>query len=178
MPSDARGLHERMIAVLPRVRRFAFALTASPADADDLLQATVERVLRKGAPDDADIAKWMFRVCRNIWIDEIRTNRAGLAARERSISGAAAFVDGEAAVADRLTLARVTGAMAQLPENQRIALGLFAFGECSYREAAEITGEPIGTIMSRISRARQSLLGILGPEFETDGRQRRQSGKD
>lgn len=164
MSCDGRDLREEIVAALPRVRRFAFALTGTEADADDLLQTTVERVLRKGAPDGADLARWMFRVCKNIWIDEIRARRVRRVALEREMLGPADFVDGETVVMERARLNRVRVAMAQLPEQQRMALALFAFAGCTYHEAAAILDEPAGTIMSRISRARQALADILEPD--------------
>ena len=62
-----------LIEELPRLKRFCLSLTSDPADADDLLQITVERLLEKGMPEDAHVAKWSHRVCRNCWIDEIRS---------------------------------------------------------------------------------------------------------
>ncbi len=62
-----------LLAGLGGLRKFCFSLTGNAADADDLLQTTVERVLDKGMPEDAHAAKWAFRVCKNAWIDELRS---------------------------------------------------------------------------------------------------------
>ena len=63
---------QALLADLGGLRRFCLSLTGQAADADDLLQATVERLLEKGMPQDAHVSKWAYRVCKNVWIDEIR----------------------------------------------------------------------------------------------------------
>ena len=79
-----------LIEELPRLKRFCLSLTSDPADADDLLQITVERLLEKGMPEDAHVAKWSHRVCRNCWIDEIRSRdvRSRYALSESAVEGA------------------------------------------------------------------------------------------
>ena len=64
---------QEFLAELPGLKRFCLSLTGNGADADDLLQSTVERVLERGLPDDAHLARWSFRVCKNLWIDEVRS---------------------------------------------------------------------------------------------------------
>ena len=149
------------LAELPGLKRFCLSLTGSGADADDLLQSTVERVLERGLPEDAHVARWCYRVCKNLWIDEVR-------AREVRTRHAVAVVQGGAAVetapsAEALTSAQVQldavyDSLRRLPEEQRLALTLVAVEGKSYAEAAEILEVPIGTIMSRIARARKQLL--------------------
>ena len=73
---------EALLAELGGLRKFCISLTGTVADGDDLLQATVERVLEKGMPEDAHVAKWAYRVCKNAWIDEIRA-RDGRRGRQR-----------------------------------------------------------------------------------------------
>lgn len=162
MRGDDGALRQQIVSNIARLRRFAFALTGTVHDADDLLQGTVERVLRKGAPRDADLARWMFRVCKNIWIDEIRARRVRAAAVENGKVEVAQPVDGERLVMGRLTLAQVNGSMEQLPDGQRSVLSLVALEGYSYRETAEILEMPIGTVMSRLARARQTLSKLLG----------------
>ena len=72
---NADALRRELLALLPRLRRYAYALTGVRHDADDLLQATLERLLVKGVPEAVEVDKWSFRVCRNMWIDEIRARR-------------------------------------------------------------------------------------------------------
>ena len=155
--SEKKGVFEaELLSQLPRLRRFCLALTAAAHDADDLMQATVERLLTKRPPDDANLTKWMFRVCRNIWIDEIRSRKVRTAS---DIDEAAPTLPtgGEGDVLARLTLSEVNAAMGRLSDDQRAIVSLVAVEGYSYKETAEILDLPIGTIMSRLSRARVAL---------------------
>lgn len=154
---EADALRQEILELLPRLRRYAYALTGARADADDLLQATVERLLSRGAPADADVRKWSFRICKNIWIDEIRARTVRSTAALSGKVGGEQEVDGERLVMDRMEVAEVNAAMASLPDEQRAAISLVALEGLSYAEAAEVLGTPIGTIMSRIARARKAL---------------------
>ncbi len=160
MKTDA--LRQGIVELLPRLRRYAYALTGARADADDLLQATVERVLKKGAPDDVNLGKWAFRVCKNIWIDEIRSRKVRGAAVESGKIGGEEKVDGERMMMDKIAFNEVNKAMGALPDEQRAALSLVALEGFSYAEAAQALDAPIGTIMSRIARARKALIKTLG----------------
>lgn len=157
-----RLLREAILDVLPRLRRFAVSLTGNRHDADDLLQSTVERVLTRAVPADADMAKWMFRVLRNLWIDEIRARDVRLKAAARPDWQNDGIVSGEDAVLGELTLRDVDRAMSNLPEEQREVVSLVAVEGFSYREAAEVLDVPIGTVMSRLARARAGLAKALG----------------
>lgn len=159
MLSDTQ--RQALMAELSGLRRFCLSLTNEPADADDLLQLTVERLLERGMPADAHVAKWTYRVCRNIWLDELRSREV----RHRYAQGeVAANSDSLGQVpegADRLELERVAVAMGELPEDQRAALLLVAIEGRAYAEVAEILDIPIGTVMSRVARARRSLADKL-----------------
>ncbi len=72
MPMLSDLQREALLAELGGLRKFCLSLTGNPADGDDLLQVTVERVLAKGIPADAHVARWVYRVCKNAWIDELR----------------------------------------------------------------------------------------------------------
>ena len=74
MASLTAQQRQDLIEELPRLKRFCLSLTSDPSDADDLLQITVERLLEKGMPHDAHVAKWSHRVCRNLWIDDLIAN--------------------------------------------------------------------------------------------------------
>lgn len=168
-------LRQEIVECLPRLRRFAYALTGTPHDADDLLQGTVERLLEKGVPEDADVRKWAFRVCKNIWIDEIRARKVRTTAAQSGKIGGDGKVDGERIVMDRLTFAEVDKAMQALPNEQRAALALVALEGFSYAEAAEALEAPIGTIMSRIARARRALSDGLARASDNAAGGRRRS---
>lgn len=153
--SRKSGVFEaELLERLPRLRRFCLALTATNNDADDLLQMTVERLLVKPPPADADLMKWMFRVCKNIWIDEIRSRKVRMAS---DIDDVSIPVGGESDVLAHLTLGEVNAAMAALSDDQRSIISLVAIEGYSYKETAEILDLPIGTVMSRLSRARAAL---------------------
>lgn len=154
---------DNLMAELPGLKRFCLSLTGTEADADDLLQATVERLLDRGLPDDAHMARWSYRVCKNLWIDEVRSREV----RTRHVVSVVqaggpgeTSPSAEALSAVQLELDAVYAALGKLPEEQRMALTLVAVEGKSYAEAAEILDVPIGTIMSRIARARKQLLRV------------------
>jgi RNA polymerase sigma-70 factor (ECF subfamily) len=176
MKRDAGRLQAEMLDSLPRLRRFAHSLAGNSADADDLLQSTVERVLDRGVPTDVDVLRWMFKVCRNLHIDEIRAREVRRKAAMRPELVEEPTVSGEAVVMGALSLREVERAMAGLSEEQRAVLALVAVEGLTYKEAAEVLGAPIGTIMSRLARARAALTDRLqnaghlprgGPLLET-----------
>lgn len=161
---NADALRQGIVELLPRLRRFAYSLTGARADADDLLQATVERLLDRAAPEDVDLARWSFRICRNIWIDEIRARNVRTIAAASGKLGGDEAVDGERTAMDKMAFNEVNTAMDRLPDEQRAALALVALEGYTYAEAAEALDAPIGTIMSRIARARAALAAALKPE--------------
>ena len=150
-----------LLDLLPRLKRFCLVLTGRDHDADDLLQGTIERLLQKPPPPDADLAKWTFRVCRNLWIDETRSRKVRAAAPLEDAPDASA-VDGERAAVAHVAFQKVRSAVDDLPEEQRVVISLVALEGYSYREAADIIDAPIGTVMSRLSRARAALAAQFG----------------
>lgn len=161
MRKSESALRNELTLVLPDIRRFAYALTGARPDADDLLQATVERILEKGAPEDADMRKWSYRVAKNIWIDEIRSRRVRTRAVSEGKVDTNDRLDGERVVLGAISLAEVNRAMERLPDDQRAALSLVAVEGLSYADAAQALDVPIGTVMSRISRARAALADLF-----------------
>jgi RNA polymerase sigma factor (sigma-70 family) len=153
-------MKRELTTLLPALRRFAYSLTGSAQDADDLLQNTVERILSRDLPNDVELVKWAFRICRNIWIDEyrarkIRHNAAQLPELEEPT------VDGANTIYNQITLGQVNAAMNKLPDDQRSILALVAVQGMSYKEVAETLSIPIGTVMSRLARARVALSRFL-----------------
>lgn len=160
MASLTAQQRQDLIEELPRLKRFCLSLTSDPTDADDLLQITVERLLEKGMPADAHVAKWAHRVCRNLWIDEIRSRDVrNRYAQSESVSEGAGTT--AANTDESVQLDRVAAAMQKLPPEQRAALVKVAVEGCSYAEAATLLEVPIGTIMSRVARARKALAEDL-----------------
>lgn len=154
---------QQMMNLLPRLRRFARALTQANSDADDLVQLTVEKCLRERVQwaDGTRLDSWMFAAMRNAWIDETR---------KRSRRRESAADEGEAEqVADRSVASEdlkvqamsIQDAMASLPHDQRLAVALVLVDGMSYHEAAELLGVPEGTLTSRLSRARATLIAKL-----------------
>ncbi|MCU0949474.1 MAG: RNA polymerase sigma factor [Burkholderiaceae bacterium] len=160
---------ELLVALLPRLRRYACVLARADEAADDLVQAACERALatERGPSDGAPFDAWMFRIVRNLWIDRGRRQQSeGLQVEIDDHLADTGAVDAAADTADvtdaRRTLARVRGAIDTLPDDQRELLLLVCGEGMSYREAAEMLGVPIGTVMSRLSRARAKLAALSG----------------
>ena len=151
-------LRNALTALLPRLRRFGLALTGSATDADDLVQNTCERVLMRSEQlrEHARLDAWLYGIMRNLWIDEIRHRKVR---RHDDMDAAAGIMgdDGQAVADGRITLAAVRRAMSELPADQRTVLMLVCVDGLSYKESAETLGIPMGTVMSRLSRARQDL---------------------
>jgi len=155
---------QELVSILPNLRRFALSLSGTYADADDLLQSTVERVLERGLPDDAELLPWTMRVCRNLWIDEIRSRKVRVNATQDPALSDDQVVAGEAEVIGKLSLREVQTVLAGMPEEQRAVLELVAVEGYSYKEAAETLDTPIGTVMSRLARARANLAKRIGAD--------------
>lgn len=155
-------VRREIVALLPRLRRLAWAICRSGSDVDDLLQMTVERALARsdGWAPGTRLDMWMFRIMKNLWIDEMRSR--GRWDRLVTSLPAADEIDDEGAAADamlgRVELARLRERVEALPEDQRMAVKLVLLGECSYGEAAAILEIPEGTLNSRLARARAALL--------------------
>lgn len=151
-----------LIQLLPRLRRFARGLAGTADQADDLVQASLEKALRNldsfahGTRMDA----WMFRIIRNTWIDTVRARRATL---DYDTEAADTIIgsDGRTTSEARLHLAEVRRAIASLPEDQRTVLLLVCVEGLRYREVAQMLDIPQGTVMSRLSRARLALAARL-----------------
>lgn len=164
MTSAEDQIRSDIVAMLPRLRRFARALTGQQADADDIVQIAVERALRRleQFEEGTRLDAWLYSIVRNAWIDETRTRarRGKLFAPPE----AGEFVgdEGAAAVHARLDVADVSVAMQKLPEEQREAVALVCVEGLAYRDAAEALGVPIGTLTSRLARGREALQMMLG----------------
>jgi RNA polymerase sigma-70 factor, ECF subfamily len=156
-----RDLSEELVTLLPRLRRFARALSRNPHDADDLLQLAIERALTRAAQlrDDAPLANWMFGIVRHAWIDELRARARGARVFVPELEGQRVA---DARQSTDLELLSVQDAMARLPEEQRMAVALVLIEGLSYKEAAHVMEVPIGTLTSRLARGREALQAMLG----------------
>src|SRR5579863_8299263 len=157
MGSSGEDIRDRIIELLPRLRRFARALARNTHDADDLVQVALERALTRSAQlhAGAPLAPWMFGIVRNAWTDELRSRgrRARLFAPAEAGEQAV-----DASAGPHTEVLAVQEALARL-----LIEGL------SYKEAAYIMDVPVGTLTSRLARGREALQAMLD---ETTGAQR------
>jgi RNA polymerase sigma-70 factor (ECF subfamily) len=153
---------EQIVALIPRLRRYARALTGNAEQADDLVQDCLERGLsrfhlwRRGS----DLRAWLFTIMHNLHVNNLR--------RARIRPDAAVLPDWDATGAvlplqeDIVALRSIVAALGQLPDEQREVILLVGLEEMSYREAAAALGIPIGTVMSRLARGRERLRQLTG----------------
>jgi RNA polymerase sigma-70 factor (ECF subfamily) len=154
---------EELSALLPRLRRFAHALSRNSADADDLTQMTIERALRSKDQwrPGTRLHSWACTIMRNLWIDTVRS-RSRKEAFEAPAVEVEKVADGGGSLEASVELNRVMAAMQKLPEEQREIVALILVEGFGYREASEMLQLPIGTVSSRLVRGRTALLELLG----------------
>lgn len=153
-----------LVALLPRLRRFARARTQTTEEADDLVQMTCERAWR--ARDQWEpgtrLDSWMFRIMVNLRIDLIRAAAShGVADGGDALDYVADSTWGRQVEAS-VRLEQVVKTMQLLPEPMREILALVTIEGLSYKEAADVLQVPVGTVMSRLARARSALMARLG----------------
>jgi RNA polymerase sigma-70 factor (ECF subfamily) len=156
--------------MLPRLWSFALRISGDRHDAEDLVQRACVRALERAHQfkPDTSLLSWMFSIVHSTWLNELRARRV----RSRSsIEWDDRFLD---TIADPLAPspevdamnAEIVSVVQRLPEVQRVVVLLVAVEGLSYGEAAEILDVPIGTIMSRLSRARQTIGTYFGERNE------------
>ena len=157
---------EQVGTLLPRLRRFARALTRHPQDADDLVQLAVERALTRSKQwrPDSSLANWMLAIVRNAWIDETRSRRRRDAVLVPENEAAEV---GDTGTDRDIELWSIQSALDRLPEEQRLAVALVLIEGLSYREAAQVMEVPIGTLTSRLARGRMALQSMLADQVTT-----------
>jgi len=152
---------QQLVELIPRLRRFARTLTRSQADADDLAQATIEKALVHAASwqRGTRLDSWLYRIAQNLWRDELRAHRRR--AEPLDSVGEISGEDGRETFMQRIQAREVADAFEQLPEEQRLVMALVVLDGLSYQQAADVLGVPIGTVMSRLARARGRLAAGL-----------------
>ena len=167
MTDTPEEIGERIVELLPRLRRFARSLSRNQHDADDLVQSAVERAWRNLAQfkPGANLAGWMFGIMKNAWIDNLRSR--GGAAKSRCRKTAANIRRCRRSIRNT-ELWSVSEAMNKLPEEQRLAVALVLVEGLSYKEAAEVLEIPIGTLTSRLARGRTALAAALRKEIRVN----------
>jgi RNA polymerase sigma-70 factor (ECF subfamily) len=152
-----------LIELLPRLRRFALKLARARDLADDLVQSACERALAtQSERGEAPLDAWMFRILRNLYFDRLRRAQVQGTVVDIETQHDLAGADGNRDTEARLTLARVSRAIDALPVEQREVVLLVCVEGLSYRAAADATGVPVGTVMSRLARARIRLAEAAG----------------
>lgn len=153
-----------LLAILPRLRRFAASLSRDRADSDDLCQATLERGLkaRDQWQPGTRLDSWMYRIMRNLWIDEARARQRAAKTFAPEEAGLTVGHAGDRDVEAHMMLSDVDRAMQALPDEQREAIALVLVEGLSYKEAAAVLGIPMGTLTSRLVRGRGALLEYMG----------------
>lgn len=160
MGQTIERIREEIVQLLPRLRRFARTIARTPHDADDLVQITIERALKRfdQLRPDSRLESWMFGIMRNAWIDEVRARvrRDSVFAPEE-----AGMNVGDGQYYGQVNTLAIQAAMQRLPEEQRMAIGLVLVEGLSYKEAAQVMEVPIGTLTSRLARGREALAAML-----------------
>jgi len=166
-PSDAKGLpHPELVAAIPRLRRYARVLTGDAVRADDLVQDTLARAWEKRHlwREGSDLRAWLFTIMHNVHVNQIAMARRE--ASNVSLDDDAGSVSWQPPVRanqlERVELMEIVEQMRRLPGDQREVLMLAAVEEMRYEDIASVLAIPIGTVMSRLSRAREKLRRLLG----------------
>ncbi len=149
---------DSIVGLIPRLRRYARALTGNRAAADDLVQDCLERawaklhLYRRGT----DLRAWMFTVMHNVYVNQLRAARLGVQLEDDMPE-----LSRPARETESLELRDLDRAIRRLPAEQREVLLLVVLEDMSYDETARTLGIPIGTVMSRLARAREKLRTML-----------------
>ncbi len=160
MPQDVTS---ELVALLPRLRRFAVGLTGSRDEADELVQGACERALSRlhQWQPGTRLDSWLYRITQSMWIDELRRRRTRGPSVSTDALESLASSDGRHESEVRLTLEQALAAVGRLPYEQRVVILLVCVEGLSYREVAEVLEIELGTVTSRLARARQKLRELL-----------------
>ena len=147
-----------IVAEIPRLRRYARALTGDAVRADDLVQDTLERALGKWSLwRPGKLGAWLFSIMHNIFVNQVRSPRPVVFPGDEALPD----LPMRATQSDALELRDLANGLSRLPVEQREVLLLVGLEDLSYEDAAKTLGIPVGTVMSRLSRGREHLRAIL-----------------
>ena len=162
---EEKALRLQIVALIPRLRRFALGLTRNGPEADDVVQMALERAISKihQFQPGTRLEAWLFRIVRTTWLDDRRRlARRPADSNEEAVNS---FAGDSLPQTDTLDLrADLAKALGTLTEDQRAVVMLVLVEGQSYEEASEILNVPTGTIMSRLSRARTALMQALSEQ--------------
>lgn len=149
----------QLVACIPRLRRYARALVGNRAEADDLVQDTMERGWGKLSSwrRGSDMRAWLFGIMHNLYVDQIRKARVPTEMLDENTPEPLT----DTAQADRLEVRDLEAALRLLPAEQREILLLVALEEMTYEEIGTTLRIPVGTVMSRLSRGRERLRALM-----------------
>jgi RNA polymerase sigma-70 factor (ECF subfamily) len=158
------GFRDELVLLLPRLRRFALATTNSRHEAEDLLQTAIERALRNESSwqQGTRLDSWIFRIMQNLWLDELRAHRRRTESLDEVID--LPGEDGRDSMTYQVQFEEAQAALQALPDEQRAVIALVVLDGMSYQQTANTLNIPVGTVMSRLARARAVLASRLGSD--------------
>ena len=165
--SSGSGFRDDLVKTMPSLRAFAISLTQNNDRADDLVQETLVKAWDKQSSfqPGTNLKAWLFTILRNEFYSQMRKRGREVQDSDGTLTAGVAIHPGQQGSIDLKDFRR---ALEQLPEDQREAIVLIGASGFSYEEAAEICDCAVGTIKSRVSRARTRLQEILGIEGDGD----------
>ena len=162
MDPDLSEFSARVDELIPRLRRYARALTGERTAADDLVQDTLERAWTKLHlwRSGSDLRAWMFTIMHNVHVNHVRSKGAPTVPIDEDMADAPV----RPTQSDLLEVRDIEAALRRLPTEQREVILLVALEHLSYQQSADTLGIPIGTVMSRLARARERLRVMLATD--------------
>ena len=159
-------IKEGIVALLPRLRRFAYGLTGDLDRADDLVQEACVRALAKAGQwqEGTRLDSWMYRIAQNTWYDQLRARKVRGEMIDIEAQTHLVGSDGRDVMEHRQRLSAVGAKFSELSTEQQVLVALVCIDGLSYKEAAEALELPIGTVMSRLARARLTLAQAIETE--------------
>ena len=153
------SFREEMVAFLPRLLAFALSLTGNADQRDDLVQETCARALahRDKFEPGTRLDSWMFRIAQNLWFDRKRAKKSRGELVDIESASNLSNSDGRTVAESKLALAEVLRGLDRLSPEHRVLIALVCVDGLTYKEASEVLDLPVGTVMSRLARARLAL---------------------
>lgn len=172
-------IRQRIVDLLPRLRRFAYVLTGDTDRGDDLVQETCARALSRldQWQPGTRLDSWMFRIAQTQWLDRLRSQKVRGEILDLDFAQDVVGEDGRDVIESRLTLNKVSEGIAKLPSDQRVLIAWIVVDGRSYKEVAEILDIPIGTVMSRLARARVALSQCISGTASSNTAKKTENGR-
>jgi RNA polymerase sigma-70 factor (ECF subfamily) len=165
---EMADIRSRLVAQIPRLRRYARVLTRDVTAADDLVQDCLERAVSKSHlwQDGTNLRAWLFTILHNTYVNQVR--RAAREGTPMVLTDIEPELTSAPNQDKRLELRDLERALAKLPDEQRAALLLVGMEGMNYDQAAAVLDVPVGTIRSRLSRGRDALCQLMGRGIEQE----------